>query len=76
MKNKVMMGCFCAICLAVVSGCKSAQKIEKGIRYAAADEVVRYMKKQKAYYVDEPCEGKERYFDQLTAEVRQLIVKE
>ena len=75
MKN-VMIGCFCAVCAIMVTGCKSAQKIERGIRYAAADEVVRYIEKQKKNYVDEPCDNKELYFDRLAKEIRQLIVKE
>ena len=75
MKN-VMIGCFCAVCAIMVTGCKSAQKIERGIRHAAADEVVRYLEKKKVEFVDEPCENKDQYFDVIAVQLRDLIVKE
>ena len=73
--NKVLLGCACAICSVMIGGCRSAEKIEHGLRYQLAEQTVKYMEKKKIEYLDTPCELKEEAFDKIAAEVKEMIIK-
>ena len=65
----------CAVCLTVMTGCRSFGKVEKGVRAQLAEEVIKYMEKKKIEYLDTPCELKEEAFDKIAAEVKDMIIK-